>query len=478
MPCEDEPTVPVPGQVRDGVSFRTVSETLSAVVAPRGEKRTVAALYIGLSGDAPRGAPARLGLGGVDRVVMVRGEQRRISRGRAGGGVQLDIALPDPRMSSTHLRLSRLGTAWFAEDLGSKNGTWVGGARITRHPLRDGDVLLVGHTALVFRDAGGEVDDLDGVPAAPAPGLATTIPALAERFASVARAARAPAPIAVTGATGTGKELVARAVHELSGRRGTFVSVNCGALPPTLIEAELFGHKKGAFTGAGDERAGLVRSSDGGTLFLDEIAELPAASQTAFLRVLQESVVTPIGADRGIPVDLRVVTATHRDLDADVDEGRFRADLRARLLGVTVTLPPLRERREDLGMLVATLLDRLAPARRVTFSADAVAALYAYGWPLNVRELERALVAALAIADERIELAHLPTAVQRPLEADDAGGVALPADEQQLRDRLADAISRHDGNLAAVARELGKDRTQIRRWMKRFGLARSDDDAE
>ena len=184
--------------------------------------------------------------------------------------------------------------------------------------------------------------------------------------------------------------------------------------------------------------------------------------------MLQEREVTPLGADRAVRVNLRVVTATHRDLDAEVAAGRFRADLRARLLGLQLDLPPLRERREDLGMIIASILERFAP-RELSLSLEAAMALYAYDWPLNVRELERALVAAASVAHDRIEMGPLSSMLRRPSLPET---ILLPIDDDELRARLASSIERHGGNLAAVARELCKDRTQVRRWMKRFGLAR------
>ena len=455
-----------------------VSETLSAIITSPRRTRAVPALYVGLAGDAPQTPPARISLGGLDRIDLGRGDKRATSRRTADGAELLVLTLADARMSGQHARLSRLGAAWVAEDLRSKNGTTIAGHAIVRRQLADGDAILVGHTVLVFRDHGGEDGDLDGVPPAAAPGLATLSPELAARFAELASAARAAVPIAITGETGTGKELAARAVHALSGRAGRFVALNCGALPGSLLEGELFGHKKGAYTGAADDRAGLVRSADGGTLFLDEVAELPASSQSALLRVLQEGEVVPVGGDRPVKVDLRVVTATHKDLDAEVAAQRFRADLRARLLGVHLALPALRDRPEDLGLLVATLLDRIAPGRRVTFAADAVGALYACPWPLNIRELERALAAALAVARDRIELTHLPAALRSPpVEAAGVGvdEATLSVEDRAIREGLIASVARHGGNLAAVARELGKDRTQIRRWMKRFGLSRDED---
>ena len=454
-----------------------VSDTVSSIISTQRPARTEPALYVGLAGEAPRTPPARYSLAGVDRVDVGRGAERSAIRRAADGSQLLVVALPDSRLSSTHARITRLGAAWFVEDLKSKNGTLIRGDRIERHQLHDGDALVVGHTVLVFRDHGGEAGDLDGMPRGVgpvAPGLATMSASLAEQFTRLADAACFKVPIEITGESGTGKELVARAVHRLSERSGFFVPVNCGAVPAALIEGELFGHKKGAFTGANEDRPGVIRSADAGTLFLDEVAELPAASQAALLRVLQDGEVTPLGMDRAVAVDLRLVTATHKTLDVEVDANRFRADLRARMLGVQIALPPLRERREDLGFLITTLLDRMAPDRELRFSADAVAALYTYHWPLNIRELERALAAAIAIAKLRIELSHLPVAVRAPPPPIEIDPATLSADERVLRASLVAAIERHGGNLTAVARELGKDRTQIRRWMKRFGLTRAD----
>lgn len=420
-------------------------------------------------------APMRISLRGIDRVDIVRGDERTIARGHAAGADTLTLTLTDRRMSGQHARLSRLSGAWVVEDLTSKNGTWVAGKSVTRLVLDDGDTMIVGHTGVVFRVDGGEEPDLEGAAPPAAPGLSTLSPALAQTFAQLAAAATASTPIEIHGATGTGKELVARAAHTLSRRAGRFVAINCGSLASSLVEGELFGHRKGAYTGAVDERAGLVRSADGGTLFLDEVAELPAAQQAALLRVLQEGEVMPLGADRPVKVDLRIVCATHKSLDAEVAADRFRADLRARLLGVVIALPPLRDRVEDLGLLVTALLDRLAPDRQIAFSADAVAALYAYSWPLNIRELERALGSALAVARDRIELQHLPPPLRAPAPSLMPADPPPPtADDRALRDAVAAAMDRNQGNVAAAARELGKDPTQVRRWLKRFGIRRGE----
>jgi transcriptional regulator with GAF, ATPase, and Fis domain len=449
-----------------------VKQTLSLVVSSSGKGKRQPALFIGLAGDTPFAPPARISLANIEAITLGRGEPRGIRHAREERINVAYLTLADARMSSRHARLVRFGGAWLVEDLGSKNGTYVAGVRVDRKQLFDHDVIVVGHTALVFRESGGELPELFGWPEAQDAGLMTLSPDVAMKFAELATAAKSKVPIELTGESGTGKELAARAVHNLSGRQGRYVAVNCGAIAANLIESEMFGVKRGAFTGATEDRPGFIRASDGGTLFLDEIAELPPASQASLLRVLQEGEVVPVGGDRPIKVDLRIVTATLKDLDEEVEERRFREDLRARILGVKTEMPPLRERREDLGWLVATLLQRTHGHRPVTFAADAMSLLYQYDWPLNIRELERSLAAA-GLADH-IQVHNLPQAVREaprgPAARPDA---PLSADDEALKARLADSIVRHKGNLSAVARELDKDRKQIQRWVKRFGLGRS-----
>ena len=352
----------------------------------------------------------------IDQVLIGRGV-RGATRSQSDGLRLLTLLLDDPRLSGQHARMIRIGGIWMIHDLDSKNGTWIGRQRANQYQLADGDSMVVGHTAIVYRDRGGEDGDQLESPPAIDPGLRTLSVDAARQFADLAAAARSKVPIELAGDSGTGKELAARAVHTLSGRPGRFVAVNCGSLPGSLLEAEMFGHKKGAYTGAADDRAGFVRSADAGTLFLDEVAELPAGSQAALLRVLQEGEVVPLGADRPVKVDLRIVTATLKSLDEEVAAKRFREDLRARLMGVRIELPPLRERREDLGWLIATLIDRVAPGRSLTFSADAVAALYHYELAAqHSRARASASTAAAALAPGRIELQHLPIALRTPPE--------------------------------------------------------------
>jgi transcriptional regulator of acetoin/glycerol metabolism len=414
----------------------------------------------------------------LDAIAEVR--FHRGTRGAERRGDVLTLSFPDARMSSEHGRWLRRGARWLIDDPGSKNGTYVDGELVRTTVLHDGAVVELGHSFFVFRDAPvarmpAELvgDVAAGRFAAPA-GLVTFSPALAELYNSLARLAATSLSLLVTGETGTGKEVVSRAIHALSERSGAFVAVNCGALPVTLIEAELFGHRRGAFSGAASSRVGLVRSSDGGTLFLDEIGELPAAAQSALLRVLQEREVLPLGEDHPLPVDLRVIAATLRDLDGAVADGRFRPDLYARIAGRAVTLPPLRERREDLGLLIAAMLAKHRPVR---LAPAALRALLCHNWPRNVRELDQAIATAIALAPgDIIEVEHLPVELQAGAAASAAGraaGDAAPPhddDNHELRAQLHELLARHDGNVVAVAKALGKERAQIYRWVRRFAI--------
>ena len=368
-------------------------------------------------------------------------------------------------MSSDHGRLVRHADGWRLEDRASKNGCVVNGQHTRDALVHHGDLLELGHTFFRFRvaPAGDATADDPEDAAGGVPALATFDHELATRFARLRSVAGTPVPVLLLGETGTGKEVIAQAFHALAGRPGPFVGVNCGALPETLVEAELFGARKGAFSGAIADRPGLVRSADGGTLFLDEIAELRPESQAALLRALQEREVTPIGDTRPVKVDVRVCAATHRALDDLVAAGKFRRDLYARLAGFTLPLPPLRARIDDLGLLVRALLLRLPGGAAAQLTPAAARRLFVYAWPHNVRELEQVLAQAIALAGAR------------PIDVDDLGELTAPAAEPRDRDAslqhtLTALLTEHHGNIAAVARVFGKDRMQIHRWVRRFGI--------
>ncbi|WP_437995109.1 sigma 54-interacting transcriptional regulator [Sorangium sp. So ce185] len=446
-------------------------------------------LFLVLQCQRPLDAPARLPLDGVDEVRFGRGPVRSIDRRTEGERALLDVRLEDGWVSSRHARITREGGRLRLEDLGSTNGTFVNGVPQRSALLSEGDLIELGHTFFLFREVAAPGEALCEAASAPDQpfGLATFAPALAERFAALRAVAPANIPVVLQGESGTGKEVVSRAIHALSGRPGPFVAINCGALPASLIESELFGHKKGAFSGAAEDRPGLIRAADRGTLFLDEIGDLPAASQTAFLRVLQESEVVAVGATRPVKVDLRVVVATHRDLPAMVERGDFRGDLFARLSGFVLELPPLRKRREDLGLLIAALLRRAAPDRagEISLSCEAARVLLLREWRLNVRELEKCLATAIVLAGSgRVELGHLPPPVvvsrsslppevSRP-EAPPSERPRPAPEDGARREALIRLLREHRGNISAVARAMGKGRTQIHRWIARYGIEPAD----
>ncbi len=428
-------------------------------------------LHLVVRADRPLEPSARHLLDEVDEVVIGRGDPA--AERSAGPPRRLALRIDDNWMSADHARITNMSGRWVVEDSGSRNGTRVNGIVRVRAVLVDGDLIELGGTFLILRtDGAGDRLPADAQAAdlaAPAAGLSTWRPRLRERFEALQKVAPSAAPVLIRGETGTGKELLARAVHAMSGRTGDLVAVNCAALPVNLIESELFGHRRGAFSGALEDRPGLIRSAAGGTLFLDEIGDLPAAAQGALLRALQEREVMPVGETRAIKVDFRLVAASNRDLDHLAARGEFRRDLLGRISGFAVDLPPLRDRREDLGLVIADLLARLRGERAGTvgFTREAMRALLLHDWPLNVRELERCLETGLALAgDGAVDVGHLGVA-PRPDAAEDPP--PTPADDAR-RAQLEALLGEHGGNISAVARAMGKARLQIQRWIKRYGL--------
>jgi DNA-binding NtrC family response regulator len=302
--------------------------------------------------------------------------------------------------------------------------------------------------------------------------------AFVEVMKLVGRVAPKNLPVLVTGESGTGKEVVACVIHRRSPRAGrAFVAVNCGAIPAELIEAELFGHVKGAFTGAHADRRGLWEEADGGTIFLDEITETTPAFQVKLLRALQEGEIRRVGSNQTIHVDVRVIAATNRDPEEEVRQGRFRQDLFYRLNAVTLYLPPLRERREDIMPLARHFAKRLAEpgARQVSFAREAIETLEDYDWPGNIRELENAIVRAAALSDQIVRPDDLPERVRQSARTQPAPAPA-PSDEppptlaELERRHVVNVLTRTGGNKQAAARILGIDRTTLQRIIKRYQL--------
>ena len=297
--------------------------------------------------------------------------------------------------------------------------------------------------------------------------------AMRQVFKRIGLAADSDATVLVLGETGTGKELVARALHRNSARaERPFVAVNCAAIPADLMESELFGHVKGAFTGAASDRAGRFREAQGGTLFLDEVGDMPLPTQAKILRALQEREITPVGASRALPVNVRIIAATHRDLPDAVRQGRFREDLWYRLQVVPVHLPPLRERLGDVLLLAEHFLRQGGGASPKRLGADAARLLLAHDWPGNVRELRNAMVrAALLCPGPVIGPEHIglqPAAANGP--AIDWNGPLAPAVAQLEREMVTRALAATMGNRAEAARRLGLSRQQLYRKLAEFGL--------
>jgi DNA-binding NtrC family response regulator len=322
-------------------------------------------------------------------------------------------------------------------------------------------------------------------------GLRGSSPAMRQTQALLSQVAVRELTVLLTGETGTGKELAARAVHMESARKGkSFVAVNCGALPAELVESELFGHAKGAFTGATAAKPGLFEEAHGGTLFLDEIGDLPLPVQVKLNRALQEKEVRRVGTTVPVKVDVRVVAATHRDLAAEVSAGRFREDLYYRLNVVTVRLPALRERRDDIPLLAMHFLSRTGRPELEGFTPEALRALTAYAWPGNVRQLENAVARAAAVAPgPRLTREDLPPELGSGASPASPASGAVPAEDlaklpyREAVDGVRDTVSREyltalmqefGGNVTHAAERAGMERESLHRLLKRYGV-RSED---
>ncbi|MEI8257147.1 MAG: sigma 54-interacting transcriptional regulator [Deltaproteobacteria bacterium] len=443
--------------------------------------------------DDAVGGTERLPIRAHTRVALLLPGGRRFvlgSRGiTLGKSARCDLVLPDGTVSALHCRVVPVRAEWVVRDAGSTNGTFVGGLRVESAVLSPGSVLTLGRTRImVVSDPEGRGDDADGDSRAGTEGalVGDSAGMVAVRHA-IRRYAPQPFPVLVQGETGSGKELVARMLHEQSSRpRGPFVAINAGAIAPDLVESELFGHERGAFTGALTRRRGVFEEASGGTLFLDELGELPLAQQAKLLRVLETREVRRIGGEGTLKVDFRIVCATHRDLPARVAEGRFRADLLYRLDLLRVRLPSLRERASDIPVLARHLLARVAnETGRVRRLDDAaMLSLIEHPWPGNVRELYGVLCRAAAEAEtERVGIEHLDMGDGRAsLEAaplrDDPSAVATPgqsgfapaaeAPRELDSERLLALYDACGGNVSRIARVTGLARSTIRERLKRF----------
>lgn len=372
-----------------------------------------------------------------------------------GSSERAGLSIADRAVSARHCSLAMTERGVVVEDLGSKNGVFVGGARVSRALLGGHhSVFLIGRTSVVVRRAASREWDESG---AEIPGLVGASAAMRQVARDIHRYARLGAPVLIQGESGTGKDVVAQALHRTSGRDGAYVPLNVGTLVESLADSELFGHRRGAFTGAIAARAGAFEQADGGTLFLDEVAELAPALQVKLLRVVEDGLIRPLGG-QALRVDVRLVSATWARLDLRVLEARFRQDLFHRLSTVVIELPPLRERKTDIPALAAALLQRrereVGPKR---LSTRALARLMESAWPGNVRELDNVLYRA-AVASERpvIEAEH----VDPPR----AEGRRTRPSALSPRDALS-LLERNRGNVAVSARSAGVPRSTFRAWI-------------
>jgi transcriptional regulator with PAS, ATPase and Fis domain len=404
--------------------------------------------------------PARVAPFAAERVVI-------------GADPRADLVVADPAMSKFHCEIRIADGRPFVRDLGSRNGTTLDRVPILEAPLRDGAILELGRTRVRF-DLGARDVELPLSPRTQFGRLRGASIPMRAMFATLEAAAASHSTVLLQGESGTGKDLAAESIHLESARRdGPFVVIDCGAIPAALLEAELFGHEAGAFTGANARRIGAFEAAHGGTLVLDEIGELALDLQPKLLRAIERREIQRIGSTQRIATDVRIIAATNRTLPQEVNARRFRSDLYYRLAVLVVTLPPLRARTADLPLLVASILDDLgaedSPMARALRGGELLPELLRHSWPGNVRELRNYLEACLV----RQELARpAPPAGDEP--AIDVAQPLAVVRERWLRHverrYLEQLLLHHGNNVSAAARAAGIDRVHLHRLLARVGL--------
>ncbi len=448
------------------------------------------------------GPGARLSVSITDSMtVEIRLGLREVRIGRSR---EADLQLPDPSVSRTHARVYRVGHRYFLADLGSRNGTQANGKPVTQLPLDDGQTFEIGPYRIHFlaseaAPSSGEEPTVSlpsgeavsaktrraAAPAAPAAargpegalfGMVGTSPSLRKLAETIRRIGGSDAAVLVEGETGTGKELVARGLHNASARRDRpFVVVNCGAISPELIESELFGHERGAFTGATAQRRGAFELAHCGTIFLDEIGELPYTLQPKLLRVLEQKEIKRVGGSETLLTDVRVVAATNRNLRDEVGRKTFREDLYFRVGAIAISVPPLRDRREDIAPIAQHFLAEMAggrPGPPQVLSPDALDALLSHDWPGNVRELRNAIQRAVVLAEEP-QLLAADFAFLGQAATDDDGTPevdGLSRWEKAERANIVAEMSRQGGNKTRTARSLGIAKSTLFEKLKRYRI--------
>ena len=382
------------------------------------------------------------------------------------------ITLPDSYVSAFHARIYSRDGQWWLEDQGSTNGTFVEGLQINSAVLRPGIEFRVGTTDFIVEE--------EGLQPGAAHGILTRDPQMRLIIDQARRVAASDATVTIFGESGTGKELFARAIHDASPRRHKpFIPVNCAAFSKELIESELFGHLKGAFTGAASDRKGAFEEAEGGTIFLDEVGELPLELQAKLLRVLESKEIRRVGSSRPISVDVRIVAATNRNLHREVRAGRFREDLFYRLFVVPLTLPPLRNRRGDIEMLIQHFLETRSVGRiPPRLSEEARQRLVSHDWPGNVRELKNTIERALLLhSGDTIEASDITFPLQTTAAAPDDGllyvlGKTMADIEREV---IRIHLVAYQGNRRLTAETLGMARSTLQTRIKAYGLDNEDE---
>ncbi len=428
---------------------------------------------------------------GPDKGLSVTVDRPRVTGGRSAVN---DLVITDKAVSGAHFEILSREDGYLLKDLESTNGTFVGGVRIREVYLKPGTKFQVGHTVIRFQPTDEMVEIALSSKDRFGKALGRSVP-MREVFAVLERVAPSDLTVLISGETGTGKDVIAQGIHEKSDRRkGPFVVLDCSAIPRNLIESTLFGHEKGAFTGAVDRRQGFFEQADGGTIFLDEIGELDLGLQPKLLRVLENKEIKRVGGHKTIGVDVRVIAATNRDLRKMVSDGTFREDLYFRLSLMHVALPPLRNRVDDVPLLARHFLEMVEKRRGVSmsFAPETLALLKQHDWPGNVRELRNVVERAASLADgpviqpEDILWGHPITGEGRS-----AGSAAMPMGEldpktmastmlfKDAKQKVVDLFEKeyltalmaiHTGNITRASEQAGLTRYHLRELLKKHGL--------
>ncbi|MEO6775319.1 MAG: sigma 54-interacting transcriptional regulator [Kofleriaceae bacterium] len=430
------------------------------------------------------------------KLVVIKGAQRGTEFVIAGDIIRIgkapdnDLVLADETVSRVHFEIVRDAKGYLVRDMKSTNGTFLDSAEVKEAYLRAGSVIKAGEVELKFTPFEERIEILPSEKEALGEMVGRS-PAMREIFGLVEKIAPTDATVLIEGETGTGKDMIARTLHLLSPRADKpFIVVDCGAVAGTLIESELFGHEKGSFTGASAARQGAFELAAGGTIFLDELGELSLDLQPKLLRVIEQRELRRVGGTKTLKVDIRIVAATRKDLRSEVEKGKFREDLYFRLNVVPITAPSLRERREDIPLLIDSMLKKLAPGG-ANLTDSTRAALMAHDWPGNVRELRNVIERALALgADPGMLVAPLGETTStsaKGVQLRDAlefePGVSFRDTKEKWnelfeRRYLTWLIKRAEGNISKAARDADMDRKYLHKLLRKYGITdqRDDDD--